>query len=297
MRHVQVIASDMDGTLLQHVQNGEDVLGERTKEALIKAQQAGVRLILASGRAYPKMMPYAKELQMDRYGGWLVEINGTAVYDLANGKRKVFHQLRRDEIAELYETLIQQEFEVNICQDDALYYHIPQRLMKEKREYIRSHGLAADHPLTAGGFEIVYDNRRGYPKQYEVRSVDQLPQTMNKLCICDTAPRLDAAEILLKPYRDRLWWGRTTYRWMEVLPVEANKLAGVRWCCAQMGVNLSAVMAFGDGENDIELLKACGFGYAVGNALDSVKRIAYDVCDNNRNEGPAGVIERMLEKC
>ena len=34
----------------------------------------------------------------------------------------------------------------------------------------------------------------------------------------------------------------------------------------------------------------------MGNALDSVKRIAYDVCDDNKNEGPAGVIERLLEE-
>ena len=81
MRTVRVIVSDMDGTLLQHQEDGSDVIGTRTKRALLQAQRCGIRVILASGRAYPKLMRYAQELQLTHYGGWLVEVNGTAVYD------------------------------------------------------------------------------------------------------------------------------------------------------------------------------------------------------------------------
>ena len=296
MRTVRVIVSDMDGTLLQHQEDGSDVIGTRTKRALLQAQRYGIRVILASGRAYPKLMRYAQELQLTHYGGWLVEVNGTAVYDCRHRKRKVFHQLYREQIHTLFDTLVAAGFEVNACLDDAMYYHIPERLLARKQEYIRQHGLPADHPLTAGGFEPVYDHRNGYAHLYPIEEASQLPLTMNKLCICDEKERLDQAQRLLEPYQQQLWWGRTTDRWMEILPLGVSKLSGVRWCCEQMGVDLSDVMAFGDGENDSALLQHCGYGYAMGNALDSVKRIAYDVCDDNKNEGPAGVIERLLEE-
>ena len=294
MKGIKVIASDMDGTLLLHQANGEDIIGEETKNVLIEAQQAGYRLILASGRAYPKMLAFAKQLEMERYGGWLVEINGTAVYDLQHHKRKVFHQLHRQEIDTLYDKLKRQEFELIACQDEAMYYHIPKRLIPVKQAYIRAHDLPEDHPLTGGGFEIVHDNRKGYPYLYAVDDVKQLPKTMNKLCITDDPQRLSLAEEILAPYRDRFWWGYTTKRWIEILPKAANKLEGIRYCCEQMQVELKNVLAFGDGENDMEMLSHCGFGVAMGNALDSVKRIAYDVCDNNKNEGLAKVVAHLL---
>ena len=177
-----------------------------------------------------------------------------------------------------------------------MYYHIPKAMLARKHAYLRAHGLPDDHPLTAGGFSFVYDHRKGYAHLYAIEHASQLPPTMNKLCICEEGERLEQAAALLAPYCQQLWWGKTTQRWMEILPRGVNKLSGVRWCCEQMGVDLSDVMAFGDGENDSALLQNCGYGYAMGNALDSVKRIAYDVCDDNKNEGPAGVIERLLEE-
>src|SRR5699024_4046836 len=113
------------------------------------------------------------------------------------------------------------------------------------------------YPLTAGGFEPVYDHRNGYAHLYPIKDASQLPLTMNKLCICDEKERLDQAQRLLEPYQQQLWWGRTTDRWMEILPLGVSKLSGVRWCCEQMGVDLNDVMAFGDGEHDSALLQHC----------------------------------------
>ena len=292
---IAVIASDLDGTLLLRQEYGEDFIGERTRQQLIRAQQAGISLILASGRAYPKMLPFAKQLKMDHYGGWLVEINGTAVYDVKHGKRTVFHQLHRSAIHDLFTKLQAMEIEVIAYQDDSMYYQIPSRLIPLKQAYIRTHGLPKDHPLTAGGFSIVYDNRKGYPHQYPIKDASQLPETMNKICISDEPQRLHALHPLLDVYQEQIWWGYTTERWIEILPKGVNKRTGIEYCCQQMKTDLSHVLAFGDGENDIEMLKSCGFGIAMGNALDSVKRIAYDICDNNKNEGIADVIEHLLE--
>ena len=74
---IQMIVMDMDGTLL----TSDNRISSRTKELLLRVQKQGVRLVLASGRSYCKLMEYAEELHMDAYGGYLLEVNGLILYD------------------------------------------------------------------------------------------------------------------------------------------------------------------------------------------------------------------------
>ena len=95
---VKMIVMDMDGTLL----NSHNQITKKTKEILLEVQKKGIQLVLASGRSYMKLLPYAKELQMDIYGGYLVEVNGTAVYDVKNNQREVLAQMQVEQIHEIY---------------------------------------------------------------------------------------------------------------------------------------------------------------------------------------------------
>lgn len=79
---VKWIVTDMDGTLL----NERDRITEDTREYLIACQEKGIRLVLASGRSYVRLMPYARELRMEEFGGLLIEINGLAVSYLGTGR-------------------------------------------------------------------------------------------------------------------------------------------------------------------------------------------------------------------
>ena len=60
-----------------------------TKEALIACQKQGTKLVLASGRSYTRLLSYAKELEMDVYGGYLLEVDGIAYYDVQKDERHV----------------------------------------------------------------------------------------------------------------------------------------------------------------------------------------------------------------
>lgn len=67
---IKAIVMDMDGTLL----NSKNQISEKTRQVLLEAQQQGITLILASGRSYTRLLKYARELEMDRYGGWLLSL-------------------------------------------------------------------------------------------------------------------------------------------------------------------------------------------------------------------------------
>lgn len=291
---IRAIVCDMDGTLLKRT-GGTDHIGERTRQALLEAQAQGIRLILASGRPHGRLMRYAQELHMPQHGGWLIEVNGTALYDLESGRREVLAQLHRAEIRELYAQLVQMECEVSAYQDRGLWYHIPKRLIAPKLAYRQAHGLSEDCPLTAGAFALVSDNRSGYPDQHEANGWEDLPEQMNKLCVADSEARIASVMAMLEErFSGRFWWGRTSANWLEIMPAHVNKAEGLKQAASRMGIDPSQIMAFGDGENDIGMLSLCGYGYAMGNALDSVKKVAYDVCVSNEEEGVARTVERWL---
>ncbi len=80
---LDAIVMDMDGTLLDP---NNKILPE-TKAALIACQKQGTKLVLASGRSYTRLLSYAKELEMDVYGGYLLEVDGIAYYLIACQKQ------------------------------------------------------------------------------------------------------------------------------------------------------------------------------------------------------------------
>lgn len=84
---IKIIAMDMDGTLL----NSQKKISPKTKEALMKAQEAGMILILASGRPTSGLMEFAKELKMEQHHGLLVSYNGSQVVDCMT-KKVLFNQ-------------------------------------------------------------------------------------------------------------------------------------------------------------------------------------------------------------
>ncbi len=75
--------------------------------------------------------------------------------------------------------------------------------------------------------------------------------------------------------------------WFRYAHVSANKWMGINALTTYYGISTDKVVAFGDDYNDMEMIKNCGIGVAVANALDEVKALANDTCDSNDNDGLA----------
>ena len=289
---IQMIVMDMDGTLL----NSQNEITEKTKETLLQIQKQGVRLVLASGRSYMKLMPYAKELQMDRYGGYLVEVNGTAVYDVKNNHREVLAQMQMEQIHEIYAYFMQYHVEIIGQFDDGMYDYIPEAMIEEKKEYRKQHQLPEDFPWSAGAFDFICDNRAGYPKLTYIKDYKEITHSINKVSV--TYHPLEMEEITRYAKRDlsdRYWVGLTSPRWLEIMIPGVTKATGLAKVSQLTGIPLSDMMAFGDGENDIEMLEEVGIGIAMENAFDHVKEIASDVTKSNEEDGIAYAIKKYFD--
>ena len=78
----KLLVLDVDGTLL----NNEKEISKRTLSALLKVQQMGIRIVLASGRPTFGLIPLAKMLELDNYGGFIVSYNGCQIIKAENGE-------------------------------------------------------------------------------------------------------------------------------------------------------------------------------------------------------------------
>lgn len=279
---IQMIVMDMDGTLL----TSENKISPKTKELLLRVQQQGVRLVLASGRSYCKLLEYAKELCMDAYGGYLLEVNGLILYDLASGKRHIRKQMGRIEMEELFTYFRQWDVEFMAQFDDGLYDYNPESIIKEKAEYRRIHNLGEDYPWTGGAFALLADNRKGYPNIHYIDTWEEIDRSINKVSIAYHADVMAEVSAQAKrDLKDRYWLGLTTPKWLELMPLGITKGSGLQALVDMLGISMRDVMAFGDGENDIEMLQAAGIGIAMGNAMAEVKAAADEETDSNNDEG------------
>ena len=79
-----------------------------------------------------------------------------------------------------------------------------------------------------------------------------------------------------------------------IMHKEATKIKAISAVAAHFGIANKDIMVFGDDVNDIEMLKGCGVGVAMGNALQSVKNVSDYICDTNDNDGVAKWLEEEL---
>ncbi|MCB9421861.1 MAG: HAD family phosphatase [Ardenticatenaceae bacterium] len=82
--------------------------------------------------------------------------------------------------------------------------------------------------------------------------------------------------------------------YIEILPLNVTKWTGLRWLLNEMGIDPAAVMAVGDGENDLDMLRSVGLGVAMGNASQAIKAAADVVVGSNEAAGVAEAIERFV---
>ncbi|MCR0262438.1 Cof-type HAD-IIB family hydrolase [[Clostridium] innocuum] len=288
---IQMIVMDMDGTLL----TSDNTISPKTKEMLLQVQKQGVRLVLASGRSYCKLLEYAKELQMDTYGGYLLEVNGLILYDLSTGERHIRKQMGSREMEEIFTYFRQWDVEIMAQFDDGLFDYNPKSVLQEKASYRREHKLPEDFPWTGGAFALLADNRKGYPHIYYIDSWKEIDRSINKVSIAYHADVMTQVSAQAKKdLKDSYWLGLTTPKWLELMPLGITKGSGLQALTELLHIPMANVMAFGDGENDIEMLQAAGIGIAMENAMEEVKAAADDITAGNNNDGIAAALRKYF---
>lgn len=288
---IKMIVMDMDGTLL----NKDQVITQKTHDALIKAQQRGVKVVLASGRSYRTLTNYGLNLLMDEYEGYFICVNGAAITDVKTMETQMIKQLQPAEIHDIYQAIKPFEVEAMGVLDDTIYDFIPESVMALKKQFRMEHNIAEDVPYTAGTFSMIVDQRKGYDHIYYIKDGLEITCPVNKICIAHNSERIaEVYEHVQKLFGDKYTFARTSPQWLECNPKGVSKGAAILKLAQEHQINPDEIMVFGDGENDLSMFGVVSYAIAMGNAMDTVKAKAYDVTASNNEDGIALSLDKYI---
>ena len=271
-KSMRLIALDLDGTLLR----SDRSIGPRTVRALHAAHAKGVEVVLASGRMTAAMESTADQLGLDVY---VVSYNGAAVCaPRAENRRRLFHlPLPQDVSQELCTLGKQRGYQINFYHENVI--------------------VSEDGPRLRPWIDI-YRSRTGSPFRFVERLEDYFlkyaPSKM--LYVVDPVTR-NAVDAELRPrfHPRRATMMRTDPEYLEFLNAEVDKGKSVVWLAKTLGIAAGQVLALGDGENDMTMLEAAGWGVAVANAGERCKTVADAITRNdNNNDAVAEAVERWV---
>lgn len=287
--NIKLIIMDMDGTLLDK----DSKITPDNYEALIEAQKKGIRLVLASGRSYKSLLKFGKELKMDEYNGYFIGVNGAAIYDCSNDTNEVIKQLDKENIKEIFDEAMRYDVEIMGVLDSTIYDYIPETVLEAKKKYRTDNNIAEDVPMTAGSFSFIADQRKGYDHIYYIDSPEDIHEKVNKICIANESEILSPVyEDLSLKFKDKYNIAKTTPRWLECNPKGISKGDTIIKLAQKLGIGKDEMIVFGDGENDLSMFGVVDYPIAMGNAMDTVKKAAYDITLDNNHDGIAYYLKK-----
>jgi Cof subfamily protein (haloacid dehalogenase superfamily) len=261
---IQLIALDLDGTLLDS--NGR--ISPQNESAIKKALRQGIQVIIATGKTRWSAEAAIAQLGLQSPG---VFTQGLTIYD-ADG-------------ALLHETTVPQETAVSI-------------LTYLEAQQIHHLAYCSDQLRTPyhHAYSVLLHTKYHEPLPIVVGPLSEaLPHFhINKLLISDEANNDATRAELARLFGAQATVTQAVQEYIEVLPLGTSKGRGLRWLLNELGVAETAVLAVGDGENDIEMLQLAGVGVAMGNATDHVKAAADVIVGSNNESGVAEAIKRCV---
>ena len=264
----KMIVLDLDGTLT----NNKKEITPRTKEALMKAQAKGVKIVLASGRPTYGIMPLAEELELKKNGGFILAFNGGKIIDCSDC-RTIFEQ-------KLDETLV------------PLLYHAAKKAGMQILTY-QGEGIAA----TDKNDKYVQEEARinKMPVEEYDDFLQQLVYPVNKcLIVGDPAPLHQLEIKLKKELEGRMDVYRSADYFLECVPLGIDKARSLDRLITTLGITKEEVIACGDGYNDLSMINFAGLGVAMSNAADDIKAQADYVTLSNEEDGIAHVVDKFI---
>ncbi|MGG6432498.1 Cof-type HAD-IIB family hydrolase [Anoxybacillus sp. D401a] len=263
-----LIALDLDGTLLRE----NKTISERTYDVIQKAKQAGHIVVIATGRPYRASKMYYEQLQLTTP---IVNFNGAFVHHPKDDRWGMYHTpLQLETVKEIID--VSRKYNVrNILAEvmDDVYFH-------EHDEQLLDLFNLGDPNVYVGN---LHDILRKDPTSILILSDEQNVARI----------RTYLSEVHANVIDHRSW----TAPWhvIEIVRTGIHKAFGLEKVASFYGIPRERVIAFGDEDNDIEMLKWAGLGVAMGNAIEQLKAVADDVTKTNEEDGIAVYLQSLLK--
>ena len=246
---LKAIFFDIDGTLLSHRTNSVPASTLRALDAL---REKGILTFIATGR-HISMLQQMRPLAGLRFDG-IVSLNGQYC---RNDDGILYHcPIEKSSIARLLNYLKENPHPCILVEEDQMYINFHNALVEKVQAAIHS-----EMPL-------IGDLDRGYTHPIYQAILYMSDEDLEKL------PPLPGIRLT-----------RWTLGGADLIPANGGKAAGIAKILAHYGIDKSETMAFGDGENDVDMFGAVGTAVAMGNACDAAKDAAHYITDDADDDG------------
>ena len=248
MKNIKIIFFDIDGTLID-IEKKQ--ISENTLKALTELKKNGIKICIATGRA-PMLVPEFPGVDFDAF----LTFNGSYCFDK---EQDIFsNPLKKEDVAVI---------------------------IKNATEIGRPVSLAMKHRLAANGTDqdlSDYYSIAGIEVQID-EDFEVLAQNEEIYQIMVGCLDAEHAALMKNAGNAKLaaWWDRAA----DIIPADGGKGTAVREILRYYGLTEEEAAAFGDGNNDIEMLRAVGTGIAMGNASEDLKAAADEVCGTAADDG------------
>lgn len=275
----RLLALDIDGTLI----NSREELTPATREAIRRARQAGIQVVLATGRRYSRSLPYVDHLELDLP---LVTASGALIKRALDHQTLYRAEFRPAALRGTLEHLARAGYDAVLYTDsfaEGFDYYCP-RLEVEQPELAEFHRL---NPACARVWpELMTSPPEGVFASFAMGTKAQMIALADEL----TAGWDDdlTIHVLRSP--------RYTGFMCEIAPAGVSKWSGVLHVAEQSGIACDEICAVGDDVNDIPMILGAGLGVAMGNALDEVKAAADRIAPGHDSDGLVTVVDWLLEE-
>ncbi len=262
---IRLVALDLDGTLV-----GEDlVIHPRVRDAVGRAQAAGVQIALVTGRMFAAARPFVHALGIT---GPVVCYQGAALFDAASGATLRETPVHPDVTRTVLDWAHAHGVHAQCYADDTLYVEAINRFSKRYTD------VARVEPVVVPSLRDAFAER----------------PTIKIVLVDDPGPseqHLAALEALLGA---RAYLTRSNVDFVEVVDPAVNKGESLAFIARRYGVALEATLAVGDSWNDLPLLEAAGIGVAMGSGPPELLARADAVVADVAHDGVAEALERFV---
>lgn len=272
---IKGIALDLDGTTLRN----DGSLSDRTRSAIRKAIEQEIYVIVASGRSFGALPKEVLELEGLSYA---ITSNGANGYDARTGKRMFSHVIKEEILKELLEKLREKKATIEIFIDGIPY---------AQKEYVEN---PIKYGATQNAVSYIQSTRTPIENMYEFawqhgKHIDSLD-----IIVEDESKKREFRR-MAEGMRD-LYVTSSVPSLVEISDVRAGKAEALKYLAGICGIRMDEMAAFGNAENDLEMMQCVGYGVAVANAPEEIlAKVPYHTA-SNQEDGVAIWLEEYFSK-
>lgn len=267
MKEIRVVICDLDDTL----KSKDKALSEFTLRTIIALRNRGICFGIATGRSSNSVRRTLKEIQLLDLCDVIITMNGAQEHDLKFDRRHNFYPLSKATLIELGK--IFEPLDINYCLYDNDYQY-----------------ALRDDPA----IQRIGKNNLSTPTFYNLEEIPDISYS-KIMFLVPSEKKEEAMRLFNRHKKPHVRGFFSDPDLIEVVDTRVSKSYAIEQFCLQHGFKISNAMAFGDANNDIEMLKDCGIGVCVENGNPDAKAAADYVAPACEEDGVARFLNDFLK--